>query len=1072
MIDREETNEHLLDLLQERAKELNCLYRIDEILSDESLSLPEMFEQIVAAIPAGFRFPEICQARIVYQNRTYQPADFLRSGISEISNIKVEGSIIGLVEVLYTQDVPPVEDGFFHDKERKLLKTIADRIGQTIMFRHMRQISCDWRASLRDVNADVRAVNPQWKVIVDLLLQTDPDMLVQVCRRMVNRLSARSPKASDGKPALFAAKAHQCFHSGEVNAPGEKMDTKELAQLSEEVFTLASEQMSDLEISVSIQRWIQEEKANSLIKAVDRIDVSIGEIVEAITRYCSMVGRDNQSSFPSERWLEVALIRWFLSDNPDFIRIARAFLKIDDFHDITSRLIYPPGSHGKIGGKATGIFLAQKILHRVSEEIPLLRSVKMPKTWYITTDETREFLQYNDLQGLNEQKYKPLEEVRIDYPNIIQLLKHSRFPPGFVKSLAMAMDDFGEVPLIVRSSSVLEDQVGAAFSGKYKSLFLANQGSKKDRLDAVMDAITEIYASMYGPDSIQYRAERGMLDFHEEMGILIQEVVGTRIGPYFLPSFAGVAFSNNEFRWSPRIKREDGLIRMVMGLGTRAVDRLNDDFPILLSPGQPKLRANTTPDEVKRYSPKQADVINLETNTFESVDINSFLREYGSLVPDIQDLVSVCRDGYLGRTSVIDMDFERDDLVVTFEGLAGNSVFIKTIDKMLQVLKDKLQTPVDIEFAFDGEHFYLLQCRSQSSGVESLPGPIPKDVDRANIVFSAKRHISNGTIADISHIVYVDPDGYNELQHMDDLAAVGRVVGMINAMLPKRRFILMGPGRWGSRGDIKLGVQVSYADINNCAAIIEIAKRKSNYVPELSFGTHFFQDLVEANIRYLPLYPDDEGIVFNERFLTRTPNVLPLLLPDYVRLENVVRIIDVPESVDGKLLQIAMNAEIGEAIGYLAPHVGEQAPPIREILATKTFERTEDLRFDDKFWRWRSYMAERLASRLDPAWFGVRRVYLIGSVNSGTAGPGSDIDLIIHFQGDAEQRERLESWLEGWSIALAEINYLKTGYTSQGLLDAHIVTDDDIAKRTSYALKIDAITDPATPLAVSDPEAE
>ncbi len=1068
MTDREDTSEHLLNLLQERAKELNCLYQIDEILSNESLSLPETFEQIVAAIPEGFRFPEICQARIVYQNRTYQPPSFMRSNISEISNIKVEGSIIGLVEVVYTRDVPPVEDGFFHDKERKLLKTIADRIGQTLMFRHMKRLSCDWSASLREAEKNGGAAPPQWKVIVDLLLQTDPDMLVQVCRRMINRLSARSLIVGDDKTALFSSRANQQFCSGEVNAPGKKIDTKELTQLSEEVFTLASEQMADVEISVSLQRWIQEEKAHSLITAVDRIDVSIGEIVEAITRYYHMVGKDSRAAVPSERWLEVALIRRFLSDKLDFIRTARAFLKIDDFHDIASHLIYPSGSHGKIGGKGTGIFLAQKILHRISDEIPLLRSVKVPKTWYITTDETKEFLQYNDLQGLNEQKYKPLEEVRIEYPNIIQMLKHSRFPPGFIKSLAMALDDFGEVPLIVRSSSILEDQVGAAFSGKYKSLFLANQGSKKDRLDAVMDAIAEIYASMYSPDSIQYRAERGMLDFDEEMGILIQEVVGTRIGPYFMPLFAGVAFSNNEFRWSPRIKREDGLIRMVLGLGTRAVDRLNDDFPILISPGQPKLRVNTTPDEVKRYSPKELDVLNLETNAFESIPIDVFLKEYGSQVPDVQNIVSVYRDGYIRRTLALDIDFECDDLIVTFEGLAANSVFVKTINKMLQVLKDKMHTPVDIEFAFDGEHLYLLQCRSQNAGVESQPGPIPKDIDPGGTIFSAKRHISNGMIPNVSYIVYVDPDAYNGLQHIDDLAAVGRAVGVINAMLPKRRFILMGPGRWGSRGDIKLGVQVSYADINNCAAIVEIARTKSNYVPELSFGTHFFQDLVEADIRYLPLYPDEEGIVFNNAFLTRSPNILPQLLPDYARLENVVRIVDVPESASGKFLHISMNAEIGEAVGYLADHSGKQNVRVSEVLASRKFERNDDVRFDDSFWRWRSYMAERIAERLDLNGFGVKAAYLIGSVNNGVAGPGSDIDLIIHFQGNAEQRERLEAWLEGWSIALAEINYLKTGYTSEGLLDAHIVTDDDIAKKTSYALKINAITDPATRLAVSD----
>ena len=92
---------------------------------------------------------------------------------------------------------------------------------------------------------------------------------------------------------------------------------------------------------------------------------------------------------------------------------------------------------------------------------------------------------------------------------------------------------FGETPLVVRSSSLLEDQFGAAFSGKYKSLFLANQGQKAERLAALLDAISEVYASTFGPDPIEYRAERNLLDFHEEMGIMIQEVVGTRVGKYY-----------------------------------------------------------------------------------------------------------------------------------------------------------------------------------------------------------------------------------------------------------------------------------------------------------------------------------------------------------------------------------------------------------------------------------------------------------------------------------------------------------------------------------------------------------
>ena len=189
----------------------------------------------------------------------------------------------------------------------------------------------------------------------------------------------------------------------------------------------------------------------------------------------------------------------------------------------------------------------------------------------------------------------------------------------------MVVDDFKDRPIIVRSSSLLEDRVGSSFSGKYRSLFLANQGSTQERLDALRDAVAEVYASTFEPDAIGYRSERGLLDFAEEMGVMIQEVVGNRVGDYFLPAFAGVAFSLNEFRWSPRVKREDGLLRLVPGLGTRAVDRTSDDYPVLIAPGQTDHRVNVTADEIVCYAPKKVDVINLRTNSFETIGIRDLL---------------------------------------------------------------------------------------------------------------------------------------------------------------------------------------------------------------------------------------------------------------------------------------------------------------------------------------------------------------------------------------------------------------------------------------------------------------
>ena len=145
------------------------------------------------------------------------------------------------------------------------------------------------------------------------------------------------------------------------------------------------------------------------------------------------------------------------------------------------------------------------------------------------------------------------------------------------------------------------------------------------------------------------------------------------------------------------------------------------------------------------------------------------------------------------------------------------------------------------------------------------------DVPAERVVFSASRFVSNGKVPDVTHVVYVDPESYGAIGDLETLRSVGRAVGRLNKVLPKRQFVLIGPGRWGSRGDVKLGVPVTYSDINNASVLIEVARRKGNYVPDLSFGTHFFQDLVEANIRYLPLFPDDSGVAFNEALPPRVP---------------------------------------------------------------------------------------------------------------------------------------------------------------------------------------------------------
>ncbi len=262
-------------------------------------------------------------------------------------------------------------------------------------------------------------------------------------------------------------------------------------------------------------------------------------------------------------------------------------------------------------------------------------------------------------------------------------------------------------------------------------------------------------------------------------------------------------------------------------------------------------------------------------------------------------------------------DFTKEDAVVTFDGLLGDGRFIGQVDAVIKSLSDALDTPVDIEFASDGDHFYLLQCRPLSYFREADPVEIPKTAPE-DLLFSTHRHISNGCVPHITHVVYVDPRGYAALQGVDEMDRVGRTVGRLNQLLPSKRFILIGPGRWGSRGDIRLGVHVTYSDINNTAMLIEVALKNGDYTPDLSFGTHFFQDLVEASIRYLPLYPDDDGAELRTGFFEDAHNLLREMIPEAADLEGVVRVIDIPRATEGKALHILMSADESRAVGVFS----------------------------------------------------------------------------------------------------------------------------------------------------------
>jgi len=1047
----------LLTSLKERAKELSCLYQVEEIVRNAELPLGDLFHKVVAAIVHGWYYPEKCQARIVYLNEVYQTEGYLDTPWTLSARIKAHSEEVGRIDVSYVEALPALEDGPFLEAEKKLIFTIADRLGQTVLHRKLIPLF----HQVRDGKPNGAEKGKQdWRAALDMLRVTDQGLFVRVTHRMLNHLCYKGVEEAKkllervtGAPQEPTLPAQ---HEGR-NRPSRKAGMTISGPIADQILDIAARYLSDDQIYALFHQWVAEKRVGFLVDVLEDRSSTLAEISDALAR-CKASDLNLADLAPSTvRAVKVSLVRRFFSRRLDVINLAKDVVSMDDLHEVTRRLILPPRSHGQLGGKSAGLFLAMQVIRCLEPQDKLLSCIRVPKTWYIASDGILDFIHHNRLEDLHEHKYRDIEQIRTSYPDLVALFKSCTFSPEVNQGMSMALDDLGDRPLIVRSSSLLEDSTGAAFSGKHKSLFLANQGTKRERLAALGDAVAEVYASMFGPDPVQYRTERGLLDFQEEMGIMIQEVVGNRVGPYVLPAFAGVAFSNNEFRWSPRIRREDGLVRLVPGLGTRAVDRLGNDYTVLVAPGAPGLRANAAVDEIIRHSPRSLDVINMDSRSIETIPVEELLRKHGAQYPRFASVFSVVDQGMLHAASPLS-DFEKSYFVPAFEGLISGTQFIPQIARLMGVLQRHYDHPVDLEFAVDDRDFYLLQCRTQSSALGRVAVRPPSDVPRERVVFTASKYVSDGYLPEVTHVVYVVPDAYDRLEKESELRDVGRVIGALNRLLPKRGFILMGPGRWGSRGDIKLGVSVTYSDINNTAALIEVAFRKGNYVPDLSFGTHFFQDLVEASIHYLPLYPDDTDAVFNHEFFLSSRNLLPTLIPEASHLQEVIRVIDVPASHEGLVMRLVMSGDQGKAMAFLAP---SSRPPEKIESPAEQECRTSA---NEEHWRWRMRAAEKISRSADPVRFGIKGMYVFGSTKNANAGPCSDLDLLVHFDGNEDQRRQLDAWLEGWGLALADENYLRTGHRVTNLLDVHVVTDQDVAERSAFAVKMGAITDAARPL--------
>jgi len=622
----------------------------------------------------------------------------------------------------------------------------------------------------------------------------------------------------------------------------------------------------------------------------------------------------------------VVLTKGMLSDQLTYVGLARELLTIGDLKQIRSQRI----GRGKIGGKAAGMMLAWKIIERCGmEAAPELASrISIPESCFVAADVFYDFQALNNLIPFMNQKYKSLDEVRTDYPRLRQTYLSGQFPRDVQRRLKELLIRIGNEPIIVRSSSLLEDNFGFSFAGKYDTFFLPNQGTLDENLTALMRAIAAVYASVISPDAIAYRQRMGLLDYDERMAVLIQRVVGDRYKRLYFPALAGVAFSHNPFRWNSRIRREEGLVRLVWGLGTRAVDRVSNDYPRMIALSHPSLRPEAGARAVSKYSQHLVDVLNLNTNQPETLPVTDVL---SSDYPGLHVIASQCKGDYVQPLfSLLDQP-DPHSLILTFDNLIERTDFCELMRFLLQTLEEHYQRPVDIEFAVQSLPgrgpggrsgssqlgISLLQCRPLSFRQQGQPVPIPANVPEDDQLFTATRLVPQGLVENVRYIVWVDPVAYDRIPDPSLKTQLARLVGKLNRALQDDRFILMGPGRWGS-SNVGLGVKVTYADIDHASVLAEVAVSQGALAPEASYGTHFFQDLVEAQIYPLPLYPDDPGTFFNWTFFRQAPNRLFDILPDAPHeLADALKVIDVPAIAAGRHLTIAMSSEQDQALGYL-----------------------------------------------------------------------------------------------------------------------------------------------------------
>jgi len=604
------------------------------------------------------------------------------------------------------------------------------------------------------------------------------------------------------------------------------------------------------------------------------------------------------------------LLRMAVSRDPRVARLAERYLTLSDVLEIWKRMI----GTGLIGGKSVGMLLARAILRKSDPRWNDL--LEAHDSFFIGSDVFYSFLVENGCWWLRQKQRDPtgfLDNVEEARRRILM----GNFSTHLVAEFSEMLDYFGQSPIIVRSSSLLEDNYGNAFAGKYESVFCANQGPHAKRLQDFLAAVKTIYASTMSEKALRYRAQRGLLEQDEQMSLLVQRVSGVRYAGLFYPQVAGVGLSRNPYVWNRSIDPTAGVVRLVFGLGTRAVDRSDDDYTRIVALNAPKLRPESDVDQVRQYSQRRVDVIDLEANQLGSLEFE----DVAARSPGLPVEVFASDEGAISRRS--EGGDAKPAPVLTFEHLLTQTSFADAMRRMLSTLQEAYDYPVDLEFTanFHDPNRYrinLVQCRPLQVAADAAAVALPESIGAENRILDIHGPvIGRSRLCRIERIVYVRPSVYGQLP-LRDRYSVARLIGRIlhlDAPRANRCTMLIGPGRWGTTTP-SLGVPVSFAEIDAASVLCEIVAMREDLVPDVSLGTHFFNDLVEWDMLYLAIFPARKENYWNRAFFDGSPNRLAELLPGEAQWSEVVRVIDLPDRA-GSALKLNADALAQRVVGYL-----------------------------------------------------------------------------------------------------------------------------------------------------------